>query len=324
MQPLISVIINVYNGEKFIRKCLDCVVNQTYKNLEILIVNDGSTDNTLSICESYDDSRIRIINQENMGLALARNVAIDNAKGDYLYFVDVDDWIANDVIEYLLKLSKMYGTMITTCKSIAVFDYNVQVEHKKEIIKIIDSKDMLKKVLLSLDNAVTIWNKLIKRELFDNIRFENRTINDVAVTYKLIIKSQNITYSNQIKYYYLKNIDSITAKQKESFIRAKDNYELSLERYNYIKSMYPYLIENEIGMLRIISMLYLKDNEEIQAFLEKEEALKLFRKLFDLKSVLVCKLGFAQKIRIILMALNPKLCRVLNKKYQLKHYKYKM
>lgn len=79
-QELISVIINVYNGEKFIVKCLDSVVNQTYKNLEILIINDGSTDNTVSICESYKDNRIKIINQKNMWISLSRNVGIENAQ----------------------------------------------------------------------------------------------------------------------------------------------------------------------------------------------------------------------------------------------------
>ena len=80
MNELISVIINTYNGEKFISKCLESVINQTYNNLEILIINDGSTDNTLKICEEYNDSRIRIITTENMGLSFSRNVGIENAK----------------------------------------------------------------------------------------------------------------------------------------------------------------------------------------------------------------------------------------------------
>ena len=83
MKDLITVIINVYNGEKYIKKCLDSVIKQTYKNLEILIINDGSTDKTLNILKKYKDSRIRIINQDNIGLSLSRNVGIDNAKGKY-------------------------------------------------------------------------------------------------------------------------------------------------------------------------------------------------------------------------------------------------
>ena len=101
---MISVIINVYNGERYIKKCLDSILNQTYKNLEILIVNDGSTDDTLKICKSYKDSRIRIINTKNKGLSLSRNVGLDNAKGEYLYFIDCDDYIEKDTLEYLYNL----------------------------------------------------------------------------------------------------------------------------------------------------------------------------------------------------------------------------
>ena len=93
MNKLISIIINVYNGEKYIKKCLDSVINQTYKNLEILIINDGSTDKTLEICKKYKDERIKIITTENQGLSFSRNVGIDNAGGEYLYFVDADDFI---------------------------------------------------------------------------------------------------------------------------------------------------------------------------------------------------------------------------------------
>ena len=121
MEELITIIINVYNGENFIKKCLESVINQTYKNLEILIINDGSTDNTLRICESYEDERIRIINQENMGLSLARNVGIDEAKGEYLYFIDCDDFVEYDVIEYLYNLCKKYNTLMATCQPITVY-----------------------------------------------------------------------------------------------------------------------------------------------------------------------------------------------------------
>ena len=122
MEELITIIINVYNGEKFIKKCLDCILNQTYKNLEVLIINDGSTDNTLKICESYIDNRIRIINQENKGVTIAKNVGIDNAKGKYLYFIDADDFIEKDTIEYLYNLIKNNNAEMATAKRKDIFD----------------------------------------------------------------------------------------------------------------------------------------------------------------------------------------------------------
>lgn len=324
MDDLVSVIINVYNGEKFIRKCLESVINQTYKNLEILIINDGSTDDTLSICESYEDERIRIINQKNMGLSLARNVGIDEAKGEYLYFIDCDDFVEYDVIEYLYNLCKKYNTLMATCQPITVYDYNIIVNNKEEIVTVISNEEMLKKVLLSCeDRAVTIWNKLIKKELFNGIRFENRPINDIAFTYKLVLVPDKIAYSNQIKYYYLKNKNSITVSKNKDINRGIDRYKVSIERYEYIKNLYPNIFENDIGLFRTIALLYCEGEKELCDFLKKEGALKLFKKLFSIKFVLY-KLKFREKIRIILFRLNPRLCRFITNKYQSVKYTYKM
>ena len=113
---LISVIINVYNAEKFVEKCLLSVLNQTYKNLEILIINDGSTDDSIKLCKKYKDKRIKIITTKNMGLAASRNVGIDNATGDYLYFVDADDYIKEDAIEHLYKISVENNADVSTSK----------------------------------------------------------------------------------------------------------------------------------------------------------------------------------------------------------------
>jgi len=301
---MITVIINVYNGEKYIRKCLDSIINQTYKDLEILIINDGSTDKTLSICKSYKDKRIRIITTKNQGLSLSRNVGLDNAKGDYIYFVDVDDFIELDTIEYLYKLSKKYKADITTCKALDIYDYNFEVKDNKENIEVISSKEMLKYVLLSTHKAVCIWNKLIKKELFNNLRFEARIINDMAFTHKLIMKIDNIVSGNKIKYYYLRNIDSITAK-KASLERLKDIYNIYEDRYYYVKKKYPNLIENNAALLQMIIKSYLKNNKELEKYLNKENALKLYKEVFTIK-VLKCNIKFREKIKIILFRISPK------------------
>ena len=123
MKDLISVIINVYNGEKYINKCLDCIVNQTYSNLEILIINDGSNDKTLKLCKKYKDSRIKIITTKHLGLSLSRNVGLDKARGKYIYFIDVDDFIELDTIEYLYSLCIKYKASISTCRSLDVYNY---------------------------------------------------------------------------------------------------------------------------------------------------------------------------------------------------------
>lgn len=270
---LISVILNVYNGEKFIDKCLRSIINQTYKNLEILIINDGSTDNTLKICKSYKDERIKIINQENKGLSLSRNVGIDNARGEYLYFVDIDDFVELDTIEYLYNIAKEKNVLISTCKSVEIYDYNYEVKNEESKTVVLSNKEMLKKILLCVDNACSLWNKLIKKELFNNLRFEDRIINDLAFVHKLVLKTETIGYGNQIKYFYLKNPYSITVMDKDE--RTIDFYKAAIERFYYIKNVYPDLVENELWMYRRIEILYCDKNDKIRQFLKDSGALKL-------------------------------------------------
>lgn len=110
MEKLVSIIIPVYNVQEYLRKCLDSVINQTYKNLEIIIVNDGSTDNSFSICKEYakKDPRIILLSQENRGLSNARNTGIKKISGNYIYFVDSDDWLRLDAIEESIALAIEY------------------------------------------------------------------------------------------------------------------------------------------------------------------------------------------------------------------------
>lgn len=323
MEELITVIVNVYNREKFIRKCLDSIINQTYKNLEILIINDGSTDNTLKICESYKDRRIRIITTENLGLSLSRNIGIDNASGIYLYFVDSDDFIENDTIEYLYSLCKKYNADFSTCNPLTIFDYNFKIEKQKENIEILNSTEMLKRVLLLENMAGTIWNKLIKKELFHDIRFENRIINDVVVTYKVVIKSGKIIYSNQKKYYYLKHSDAVSIDGYKNLDRSIDFYNAILQRYYNLKKIYPNFIENDIAVLKSILKLYLVENEEVKHFLKEQKAIYTFKKIFSFK-MFFSHVKSKEKIKLLLFEINPKLYISLGKFYREKKYEYKM
>ena len=312
MNELISVIINVYNDEKHIAKCIESVLSQTYKNIEILIINDGSTDNTLNICKSYKDDRIRIIDQKNIGLSMSRNVGIDNACGEYLYFVDSDDFIEKDTIDYLYGLIKKYNVMIASCGALKIYDYNYRLKNDEEKIYIASSKEMIKKILLSKEYAGTSWNKLTKKELFRDIRFEDRIVNDVVVTYKLYIKAKKIVYSNQIKYFYLRHKESILGKKP--FERSKDMYNATLERYEHLKTIYPNMVENEICVLYIITSLYIQDEKELQEFLIEQGAIEVFKKMFTMK-VLTCSARFGDKLKIVLFRINPKLCNWIVRKY---------
>ncbi len=322
MNELITIIINVYNREKYIKKCIDSVINQTYKNLEILIINDGSTDNTLKICKSYKDKRIKIITTKNQGLSFSRNVGIDNAQGEYLYFVDSDDFIELDTIEYLYNLCKKYNLSFSTCEPLTIYDYNFTNKQPKEKIKILDKYEMLKKVLLAENSAGTSWNKLIKKKLYNNIRFEDRIINDVVVTYKLVLKSEKIVCSNQKKYYYLKHKNAVTKDGFKKLERTSDYHKAVKERYEHIKKIYPNMIENDMGLCRAILKLYLIEDKKIDEYLEEQHAIDLFKKSFSLKMIFA-KTQLKEKIKILLFRINPKLYKKIGILYR-KKYNYKM
>ena len=278
----------------------------TFKELEILIINDGSTDNTLSILESYKDKRIRIITTENNGLSISRNIGIDNAKGEYLYFIDSDDYIETDTIEYLYNLCKINNTLISTCKSIDVHDYNVNIKNKNENISLLSNQDMLIKILLWQNRNEALWNKLIKKELFNNLRFEDRIINDIAFTHKLIINTDIISYSNQIKYYHLMHNENISIKKRENLDRVEDMYKAIIERYNYIKEIYPDFKYNELGLIDSITRLYYTKSKKVKDYLKELGALNLYDEYFSFK-LLRLKINYREKIRIIFFKISPNL-----------------
>ena len=309
MNELITVIINVYNGEKYIKKCLDCVINQTYNNLEILIINDGSKDNTLEIVKEYKDKRIKVITTKNQGLSLSRNTGIKNAKGEYLFFLDVDDYIDLDTLEYLYNLINKYNTKISTCETSIVY----KTENKKNIKEdthIETSLDMVKKVLLSTNRHGAIWNKLMKKELFNDLLFEDRIINDMVVVYKLFLKVDNVAYTNLEKYYYIKNDNSITSKK--NIERAIDSYKAAIERYDYIEKIYPNMIENKIAVLLTIVDIYNHNNEKIDKYIKDNNINKLFKKYYSLK-IFKTKITRRNKVKIFLYRINPKIERFFQK-----------
>lgn len=324
MQELITVIINVYNEEKFIKKCIESVINQTYKNLEILIINDGSTDNTLNICKSFNDKRIKIITTENLGLSLSRNIGIDNSRGEYLYFIDADDFIEPDTIEYLYNLCKKYNVDFSTCKPLTIFDYDFKIKNEEEKICVLNSKEMLIKTILSEDSAVTMWNKLIKREVFEGIRFQDRPTDDILVTYKIVMKLPKVVYSNQIKYYYFRHKSAITAyKREESTNRLVDYYKAMNERHDDIEKTYPKFIENDVALLRGILYLNLTENEDVYKYLEDVNARKLFNNLFSFKMIFA-KAHKREKIKILLYRVSPLLFKKIGISHLEKKHEYKV
>lgn len=302
---LITVIINVYNGEEYIERCINCAINQTYKNIEILVVNDASTDNTINIIKKFNDKRIRLINnKKNLGLSLSRNVGIDNAKGKYLYFVDVDDFILEDTIEYLYRLIKKHNVLLSTCECKQIRKTKYTLKNTKEKVSVLSGKNLLDKVLLSKNRHISTWNKLYDKSIFDNLRFEARPANDVALTYKIALNLDKYVYSNQVKYICYRHNDSIMGTKKPKW--CIDLYDAAIERYNYIKNIYPKYLKNNISFLATVVYLSEHPSPEIAEHLKKNNAYDIYKKLFSFK-IIFYDFKFKVKIKMILLRISPKL-----------------
>lgn len=213
----ISVIVPIYKVEKYLRRCIDSIINQTFKNIEIILVNDGSPDNCPKICEEYKnkDNRIVIVNQENQGLSAARNSGIRIARGKYLVFIDSDDYIEEDMIEYLYEGIVKYDVDISCCGYVAVYDNGtkekITVPSQDTIYK---KEEALNILLLNGYIDVVAWNKLYKKELFNNILYPTgKLYEDMLTTYKIISKSNKILLRPKEKYFYCKRNDSIGGNQ---------------------------------------------------------------------------------------------------------------
>lgn len=214
MKELISVIVPVYNVEDYIHKCVDTIVNQTYKNLEIILVDDGSTDNSGKICDelAQTDSRIRVIHKKNGGLSDARNAGIEVAKGEYLGFVDSDDYIDLEMYSVLMKNLKDTGAALATCGRIFVTNGG-EVPEITENKPVCMSSDQAIKDLFLYNSMVfhAAWDKLYKRELFSDIKFPvGRLFEDAAIMFRIFEKAGKITATKKQMYYYIQRQGSIS------------------------------------------------------------------------------------------------------------------
>ena len=212
--PLISVIVPVYNVEPFLKKCVNSIIGQTYTNLEIILIDDGSPDKCPEICDAYarKDNRIKVVHQENSGLAHVRNVGLENATGDYVTFVDSDDFVAPNYVEFLYKgiienNADLSIASFTVCKENYV---NISPVEEEKYIMVTKTQCMEYYTSLRLNPFISAWNKLYKRDLFDGITYpDGKLYEDAFTTYKLFEKAKKIVFTSTKLYYYRVNPQSI-------------------------------------------------------------------------------------------------------------------
>lgn len=251
---LISIIVPVYKAEKFIKKCVDSILNQTYENIEILLIDDESPDNSRAICDNLAsiDKRIRVIHQKNTGVSGARNTGIRLARGDYLAFVDSDDWIDKEMISVLYNLMQKHNTPVSAC-GIEMVSEKGHVAYFSDNINetIVFSKNQaLNELLDDIKLRNVCYNKLYKRELFEGISFPvGKIFEDLSIMYRIVEKCEKVVYTGKPLYCYyrsdgslLRSIDPVTKFDKVT---------ACMERAKYFRKHNP-------DLFRKASWLYVK------------------------------------------------------------------
>lgn len=214
MDSKISVIVPVYNVEQYLPQCLESIINQTYNNLEIILVNDGSTDTSGTICEHYalQDNRIKVITKPNGGLSSARNVGLQEATGEFIAFVDSDDWLEPDIYQTSIELFNSEEAI-----DIVIFHFAIELGKTsqeftlKRLPNIITGKEAAYAYECD-DIAPAVWYKIYRRHIaIEELFPEGRVYEDIAYTYKVLLKSRQIAVLRQVGYHYRRdNVSSIS------------------------------------------------------------------------------------------------------------------
>lgn len=254
----ISIIVPVYNVEVYIEKCIDSLINQTYKNIEIILVDDGSTDKSYDICKKYSetDNRIKLIHKNNGGLSDARNVGIDNATGKYITFVDSDDWLSYDYCDIMIKEINETKADIVMSNLVYVYsnDYTFEVEEK------FDKKSYTNvEALEKFEDTVSVVavSKLYRRELFEDLRYKVGKIHeDEFMFHKIFFRAKKISHLDIELYAYRQRENSITTSKYS--LKKLDAIEALEDRMNFYeknslhnlkektRALYMYLLRKNI------------------------------------------------------------------------------
>lgn len=269
-EPLCSIIVPIYNVEALLPRCIDSLIGQQYQNIEIILVNDGSTDSSEAVCREYlnRDSRLKLINKENGGLSSARNAGLKLSKGEYIFFVDSDDYVTSDFC------SVGVDGFLNHNADVVIFGFNNIFVDTNKIIKkhcrksrVISKEEALKGTLIDGYINSLAWNKAYKRELFDDIRYpEGMVFEDVGTTYKIFDKANTIYISSNITYNYELRNGSISNKWWCNDKKINDFFTLRSEQLQFINNNYPSLIKLSYattGFVAIMSQIYLKENNEL-------------------------------------------------------------
>lgn len=302
---LITIIVPVYNVKKYLKECLDSIINQTYKNLEIILVDDGSPDNCGKICDEYAkrDKRIKVIHKENGGLSSARNAGLDIAKGEYISFIDSDDYVAENFIEKLYLLCIQNNADIAECDFIR-FENEINLLEQEENLDIYSAYD--RKHIIYMKHSIAC-NKLYKKYLYEKLRFPiGKTNEDEFTIYKILYSCKNVTVFTNLKlYYYRYNPQSIMGRTFN--IKRLDALEALEERKQFYKKrneieLYNKTVEQYQGWLMSFYILTKDNIKDCKYILKniKAKARKNFTEYKKNKEIV-----FHKKVKTLIFCFSP-------------------
>lgn len=294
MRELISIIVPVYNVEKYLARCLESILEQTYKDLEVILVDDGSTDASPRICDQYaeKDKRIRVVHKKNGGLSDARNYGMRIMRGNYVVFIDSDDLVHKQAVELLYQNIKKYNADICYAEHVRFSKMSEisEEEYKHVKVDVLTGREMERRAISTRsEREVIAPNKLYKKEIFDGITFPvGKYHEDMYTTYKVIYNAKKSVYINANLYYYFMNSESIT--HNFSLQKVKDSIDASAEQIAFFKKEKDiefFLKAQRIFLVSVIWQYYKMRNEEKKCKLQyisfiQEKKLYLTKPLYKL------------------------------------------
>jgi len=325
-QPLLSVIVPCYNVEKYVDKCISSIIDQTYNNLEILLINDGSTDSTGNICDAWQerDPRIRAIHKQNEGLPYARKTGIENITAEYVTFLDSDDWIDLNMYSDLMEALATTNSDIALGDVCEVFEDGRIVHRNSEPnTGIIEVVGRIEGVLLILeDKKWRSWlgNKIYKKHLFDHIVFpKGRGFGEDFISHDLFHKAQQSVYLHKDYYFYLQRNSSITKTANlQSAIKNHCDYSDSwYERYCFVNQFHEYhsVLPNVEFWVLVVGICLLRNIIVHPQYFANDYYYKKVKQLCSISLSPNNKLNNIFKIEFYLLKFNPNLYKIIIKSY---------
>lgn len=306
--PKISVIVPVYNVEKYLNRCVNSILVQTFKDFEIILIDDGSTDRSAEICDewSYKNDKIKVLHKNNGGQSSARNVGLSVAQGEYISFVDSDDWIEPDMFEYLYDLLQKYPEA-QMAQGEWKFDkvYSLIENNTKENVRVLDRKDMLDYFfrIHGEKSNDAIWNRLYKREMLKKFSFVDVKHEDILACYEFFTTATQMVVSNKIIYHYFVHHEGVTLTFNKKDFGLIDVWNMVCVR---VKNEFPeYVYYAEISKKRayftLLSKMRLCGFDKNDQFLVKKQKELKKQVRGDFNILIRWKMPISRKILLILV-----------------------